>query len=537
MGGRLRSLILLISVLCSFQMRAQHFDWAIEAGGVGLDVGRAVTTDPDGNVIMVGSYSGVASFGDTALIGLGGPDAFIGKYTSEGELLWIQTVRGPAEDLARGVTTDSEGNIFVTGHFTHRAYFILTETDTLELISAGEKDVFIAKYAPDGALLWAERAGGTENDTGTDIVYHTYEGKLLISGGFEGRATFANVSMLAYGLSDAFLLCMDGFGHSIWVRNGGGPQHDVAASVAFDQVGGGIYITGDYFGLALFGSNTLNAAGSSDMFLAKYDVMGNLLWVRSNGGGNLDVATKVGCDLQGNVFVTGHYQMTTQFGPFSATSRGYNDVFLAKFNGNGDAQWLRSMGGTALETCQGMLVDWDGTTYVTGMFDTRLISDADTLLGNGYDIFIACLEPSGHTRYLKGAGAGSADIPMGICFGQSQTIFITGFFYYFAAFDGVSIGNAINGDLFLARLTDIVGIEEQGSASTESCGHYDSWQQAVHLGCDLRGPWHVIDLMGRTIVHGSTSQATVPLQGLPQGYYLFTLTDGHERTVLPFVVP
>lgn len=536
----MRQILPILSILiCTWGISsAQVFDWATEAGGLGLDAGRAVCTDPDGNVIMVGSYSGSAQIGDTALSGLGGPDAFIAKFTSSGEPLWVRTVRGPSEDLARGVTTDHLGNILVTGHFTHRAYFILTDSDTLELTSAGKKDVFIAKYSPDGQLIWAERAGGPEDDTGTDIKWHRYSGKLVISGGFQGRATFANVSMLAIGLTDAFLLCMDGNGTSLWVRNGGGPQHDVAASVAFDPYGNGIYITGDYFASAFFSGTTIYAAGSSDIFLARYDLQGNLQWVSTQGGINLDVATKVDCDLQGHVFVAGQYQMTTVFGPFSSTSRGYNDVFLAKFNGSDGAPlWLRSMGGTDLETCQGLVVDWNGTAYVTGMFDTRLISGQDTLTGNDYDIFIACMEPSGQTRYLKGAGAGSADIPMAICFGPDQSIFITGFFYFFAAFDGVTIGNALNGDIFLARLTDIVGVEEDPIANAISCGHYNPVQQLVTLSCDLRGPWQVTDLLGRTVLQGHAKQAEVAMLGLPAGYFLFSLTDGRERAVIPFVVP
>jgi len=530
-------LILFLTVVLPAQASAQVFDWANEAGGLGLDVGRAVATDPDGNVIMVGSYSGIATFGDTVLVGLGGPDAFIGKYTADGQQLWMQTVRGPAEDLARGVTTDHEGNIFVTGHFTHRAFFILTDTDTLELISAGGKDIFIAKYSPEGELIWAERAGGPADDTGTDIQWHRYANRLVISGGFQGRATFANVSMLSSGLTDAFLLAMDGNGTALWVRNGGGPQHDVAASVAIDPYGQRIYITGDYFGSALFSGTALNAAGSSDIFIACYDIHGALQWVKTFGGQNLDVATKVGCDLQGNVFVAGHYQMTTVFGPFSATSRGYNDVFLTKLNGaNGDVSWLRSMGGTDLETCQGLAVDWDGTAYVTGMFDTRLISAQDTLFGNGYDIFIACIEPSGHTRYLKGAGAGSADIPMGICLGTDQSLFVTGFYYFFAEFDGVTIGNALNGDIFLARLTDIVGVEEAPMLPKLVCGQYDAHRQLVQLSCDLRGPWQVIDLLGRTLMQGRATQAEVSLSGLPSGFFLFTVTDGRQRAVVPLVV-
>lgn len=534
----MRSLrLLLATALLSGSVSAQVFDWAYEAGGLGLDVGRAVCTDPDGNVIMVGSYSGIATFGDTVLVGLGGPDAFIAKFTPDGQQLWMQTVRGPAEDLARGVTTDPQGNIYVTGHFTNRAYFILTDTDTLELISEGGKDVFIARYTPDGELVWAERAGGPDDDTGTDIVWH-HSGRLLVSGGFQGRATFANVSMLSLGLTDAFLLCMNGNGVSQWVRNAGGPQHDVAASVTFDPVSNLIYITGDYFGTALFSGTVIYAAGSSDIFLACYDLQGSFQWVVTHGGHNLDVATKVSCDHQGHVYVAGHYQMTTVFGPYSATSLGYNDVFVAQFStGDGSVNWLRSMGGTDLETCQGLFVDWGGTAYVTGMFDTHMTSGQHSLTGDGYDIFIACLNSNGDTRYLKGAGAGAADIPMGICEGQGNSLFITGFFYFFADFDDVSIGNAINGDIFLARLTDIVSVEESLQDVRSGCGHYDPYLQTVHLGCGLRGPWQVLDLAGRTVAQGQAVQGDVPLYGLPQGYYIFTVTDGRQRAAMPLMVP
>lgn len=513
----------------------QQFDWAYEASGVGLDAGRAVCTDLDGNVIIVGSFAGNATFGDTTLNGFGDPDGFVGKFTSNGEQLWMRLISGPSEDLARGVTTDHLGNIFVTGHFTDSAYFSITATDTIKMVSAGKQDVFIAKYTPDGTIIWVRNAGGSEDDTGTDIAWHQ-DGKLLISGGFEGRATFANVSMLSIGLSDAFLLAMDGDGGSLWVKRGGGPAHDVAASVAFDKVSGHIYIAGDFFETALFGTTTLQATGSSDMFLAKYNLQGDLLWANTNGSTNLDVASTVGCDWQGNVFVAGHYQGVTQFGDVFSASLGYNDVFVAKFNGDGALQWLRSMGGTDLETCQGMAVDWDGTTYITGMFDTRLISSQDTLEGNGYDIFIACLEPSGHTRYLKSAGGTSADIPMGICLGQGQSLFITGFFYFFSYFDNLTIGNAINGDVFLARLTDIVGINEDVVWNATECLRFNSAQSSMQLDCDLTGAYQVFDLSGRVVMTGSTTQSHVQLNGLPSGYYIFSMNDKKQRAVLPFVV-
>jgi hypothetical protein len=511
---------------------AQQFDWAYEAGGVGLDVGRAVASDEEGNVIMVGSFSGVARFADTTLVGMGGPDAFIAKFTSEGEQLWIRSINGPAENLARSVCTDPQGNVYVTGHFTNWAYFLLTEEDTVRMVSSGGKDIFIAKYTPDGDLDWVRRAGGPQDDTGTGIIYHSH-GKLVVSGGFQGRATFANVSMLSSGLTDAFVLFMEPDGNAYWVRRGGGPQHDVAASVTHDPTTGDIYITGDFFATANFDGTVLNATGSSDMFLAKYSMNGQLQWAVAHGGVNLDVATQVGCDYNGFVYVAGQYQMTTVFGPYAASSRGYNDVFVAKFNGfDGSPVWLRSMGGTDLETCQGLMVNWDGTTYTTGMFDTRMISDSDTLQGNSYDIFIACLEPSGHTRYLKSAGAGSADIPMGICAGPGESLLITGYFFFFAQFDDISIGNAINGDIFLARLTDIVGVEDMPLQEPLQCLRYDPYTRTIRLICGTDGPWQLYDLSGRLLGQGEFRGGETSIDRVSSGPALFVTVVNGQRVGL-----
>jgi len=528
-GAMLRLLIAILLIPVVLEVRAQQFDWAYEAGGVGLDVGRAVASDEQGNVIMAGSFSGVAQFGDTTLVGMGGPDAFIAKFTSDGEQLWVRSINGPAENLARSVSTDPQGNIYVTGHFTNWAYFLLTEEDTVRMVSAGGKDVFIAKYTPDGDLDWVRRAGGTMDDTGTGIIYHSHD-KLVVSGGFQGRATFANVSMLSSGLTDAFVLFMEPNGHAYWVRRGGGPQHDVAASVTHDRTTGDIYITGDFFATAAFDGTVINAAGSSDMFLAKYSMSGQLQWVVANGGVNLDVATQVGCDLNGFVYVAGQYQMTTVFGPYSATSRGYNDVFVAKFRtSDGSPVWLRSMGGTDLETCQGLMVEWDGTTYTTGMFDTRMISDNDTLHGNGYDIFIACLEPSGHTRYLKGAGAGSADIPMGICPGIGGSLLVTGYYFFFAEFDDITIGNAINGDIFLARLTGIVGVEESSVPEPLQCLRFEPHSRTVRLLCGSDGPWQLYDLSGRVLGQGEFRSGETSIGHIHSGPALFVTVVNGKR--------
>jgi hypothetical protein len=481
---------------------AQHFDWAESISGLGLDVGRAVTADSDGNVIVVGSFTGGTQVGDTYLTGYGSLEGFVAKYTSDGDFLWARVISGPAEDLARGVTTDGNGNIFVVGHFTDTITFAISETDTAAAKSEGGQDVFVVKYSANGDFVWHLTGGGTGDDTATDIDWYRWSDKLYISGGFENRAGFGTVTILSNGLSDAFLMKIDGGGNAHWIRNGGGLEHDIAASVAVAN-DGAIYIAGDFYDQALFDGTTLQATGSSDVFLAKFDADGNMLWAETNGGTSVDVATSVGTDLNGNVFVSGYYQGTTFFQGFSASAISYNDVFVSKFDGDGNCQWLSSAGSWGLDNCLGMAVAWDGSTYLTGFFEEELFSQGVSFEGDGYDIFILNYLPDGNIRYGRNAGAGSSDFGTAVCLGPDESLYVTGYYFFYSDFDQTTIGIADNGDGFLARMTGILGIPSETESKT-ACIYYNPVSNQVSVTCgSAEGNWSIVNMLGQQLAEGT----------------------------------
>lgn len=490
----------------------------------------------DGNVIVVGSFTGGTFIGNTYLTGKGGLEGFVAKYTSEGDLLWANVISGPAEDLARGVTTDEGGNIFVVGHFTDTITFSITETNTAAAKSEGKQDIFIIKYSPDGEFLWHITGGGSGNDTATDIDWYQWSDKLYISGGFENRASFGSATILSNGLTDAFLMKIDGAGNVHWIKNGGGLEHDIAASVAVgnDEA---IYIVGDFYDKAVFQGTTLQATGSSDMFLARFDNDGNMLWATTNGGTTVDVATSVGTDLNGNVFVSGYYQGTTFFQDHSVTSRGYNDVFVSKFDGDGNCQWLSSAGGWGLDNCLGMAVSGDGSTYLTGFFDEEMFSQGISFEGNGKDIFILNYNPDGTIKYGRNAGAGSSDFGMAACLGPDQSLYITGYYFYFADFDQITIGNADYGDAFLARMSGILDVTEDEEYAETNCLSYNYGSKNMEINCNIGHNWSVINPLGQKIAEGSAVSTQINLSHLPSGIYIFRT----ERIGIPvsvkFLVP
>lgn len=512
---------------------AQQFDWATSVGALGLDVARDVAVDPQGNFVVIGDFSGTTSIAGTPLSGFGGAEAFVAKFNPQGSLQWAKVISGPAEDRARGLMIDDDGNIYVVGHFTDTVVFHQTENELISSGSLGQKDIFVVKYSPTGEVIWQFTGGSRFDDTATGIDWNRWTNKLYISGGFQSRGDFGNGIALSNGDSDAFLLKMDVDGNTFWAKSGGGEGHEVAADVVVDVSSQSVYITGDFYQNATFENTQLEAVGSSDMFLAKYSEEGEMLWIKSNGGTNVDVATKLGIDLNQKVYVSGYYQLTTVFEMHTATALGYNDVFLAQFNPEGDCMWLKSAGSNALDNALGLAVDWDGTTYQVGMFEEEIYADDLSVEGDDYDIFIIARKPTGEVKYIKTAGAGSSDFGMAAALGPNNELYITGYYFFFADFDEITIGNAENGDAFVARLTDVVGIESIRKNQSD-CININSESSTVSVTCPIHGNYHVFNALGQLEYSGKlTSRFTLP--ELKKGVHFLQVQTSEGAISLPFI--
>lgn len=105
-----------------------------------------------------------------------------------------------------------------------------------------------------------------------------------------------------------------------------------------------LYITGYFISKADFGSRELVSVGNYDIFLAKYSHTGQLLWLKQAGGDQADLAKVIQTDNLGNVYVTGYISGLALFDSYIVKSKGTFDIFTAKYNGDGDLQWIKCEG-------------------------------------------------------------------------------------------------------------------------------------------------------------------------------------------------
>lgn len=238
------------------------------------------------------------------------------------------------------------------------------------LISCKPKD----KISPESSakLNWMviDTAGGKEYDTAEAITIDT-SGNVYVAGGIGATSKFGSVTKAVEGRNAVFLAKYNNQNSLEWVQTIGGELMEYLADIAVDSKGN-IYLTGSFFYTAKFGSISKTAKGESDVFLAKYDANGNILWVQTIDSAR---ATGIALDKNENVYVGGSFTGTANFGGISKISlrnnQGFSnpDIFIAKYTSDGLFQKVETAAGENYDSVEDIAVDNQQNVYLTGKFE------------------------------------------------------------------------------------------------------------------------------------------------------------------------
>ncbi|MCF7792675.1 MAG: SBBP repeat-containing protein [Candidatus Cloacimonetes bacterium] len=339
---------------------------------------------------------------------------------------------------------------------------------------------------------WADAAGSDNDDNGNAIALDA-SGNIYVIGSFFSTVDFGSHSITSNGWLDIFVAKMNSSGEWQWALNAGSGNNDEGYDIAVDS-DGNVYITGYFMETASFGSNSISAAGWSDIFVAKLDTDGNWLWVSNAGSGSNsydDVGNSLTVDNSGDVCVTGTFSDTANFGSSSITSYGDLDIFAAKISSSGSWQWASVAGGVGFDLGMAITADVNGNSYVTGSFCETATFGTNTLENPDLldDIFVAKLDASGTWQWASDAGGvSSGDTGNGIAVDENGNCYVTGNFQAGATFGNHTIPTNGSHDIFVAK------IDNSGT-----------WQWAVNGGGDIGdiGRDIAIDASGASFVIGS----------------------------------
>jgi cytoskeletal protein CcmA (bactofilin family) len=451
------ALALALLLQAGVAVQAQTFEWANGGNSMSttnLDLpngdaeGHAIAVDCAGNSYVTGFFSGQIL--DGALESVGGRDVFVAKYDADGNLVWAKRGGGEGADESFGITVDSEGYSYVAAVFEEAdATF-----GTIPLTLVGVRDMAIVKYDPDGNVLMAIHAGGTDATVEVHAVAVDEDGNIYVTGRFDLTVDFGGTSLTSNGSRDIFVAKYNAAGSLEWAKSAGNMQQDnedfdEGKGIAVDADGNS-YVTGFFCGDVDFGGTTLSSIDdTADVFIAKYDTDGNLEWVISAGGSDHDEGQGIAVDKDGNIYVSGNFVGEAEFDGITLNSVDESrDIFVAKFDTDGNIVWAKSAGGpeddanNEDEVNDVIAIDGAGNSYITSVFfgeanfddiTLTVVEDSEPETG---DVFVAKYDAEGNAVWAVNAGGPADDIGFGIGVDGSGNSYITGSFQEEITFEG-----------------------------------------------------------------------------------------------------
>ena len=358
---------------------------------------------------------------------------------------WSQGFGDAGDQLNIHAAVDGSGNVITTGSFKGAVNF-----GGGDLTSAGDNDIFVAKFDATGNHVWSKRFGDALIQFATGAVDGS--GNVIVTGSFQGSVDFGGGVLTSAGSHDIYIAKFDPAGNHVWSRRFGGTDIDFENSVAVDG-SGNVIVTGTFRASIDFGGGVLTAAGiADDIYVAKFDATGNHVWSKRFGDATAESAYGVAADGSGNVIVTGPFESTVNFGGGVLTSAGgESDIYVAKFDGTGNHLWSKRFGDADGQSGYGVAVDGSNNVIATGDFYSSVDFGGGVLTSAGdRDAYIAKFDASGNHVWSKRFGNASSDDIYGGAVDGSGNVIVTGTFYDSVDFGGGALTSAGDGDIYLA---------------------------------------------------------------------------------------
>lgn len=454
-GGLTATDDMVVNVLPDTGRARTAWNWVKKAGSSLADRGNRIVSDAEGNLYVVGGFSGSASFSDVALTSAGGMDGFVAKYDSTGEVAWVRQIGNTADDEALSICLLADGNLAVSGFFNRSL-----NLDGNVVTSRGSQDAWIAVIDPNGSWQWVRNGGSIAEDQATAIT--SVDGSIYAAGFVAGNGVFGSVSTTGLGNRDAFVARYDLTGNAIWVKIIGSSTRDQAFGISSSSFGllSGIVVCGFVSGTVNIGGNAYPSIGGNDAFTVAYQSDGSLSGFRRFGGTGNDVANAVaiGSDpLQGEAFlrtyVAGSFSgsMALPGGP-TLVSAGQGDAFVVAFDFSGGTPVAVRMGSTGDDAAKDLALSQD-RLWVTGSIVGKQGANGPRAFG-AQDVFVSRHQFDGTQLQLLQAGGQSVDDGRGIATSVNGSAAATGLFRFSGKFGPYELGEFGQGDMFVGRITN-----------------------------------------------------------------------------------
>ncbi len=470
--------VLLVGASCLFAGRPAQaqgpaaWRWAVAGGSAGVDdYCRGVALDERGAVWATGDFKNSFLLAGTPVQAVGGADAYVVRLRPNGTPLMVRTFGALGPEV--GVDLDTYGPecaAYVTG--TYFSPQPLNPGVSLPT-PRGQRDAYVAQFDSLGRAVWASAFGSRGSDSGNEVVTSA-TGEVWATGLFAGDTlTFPNGSQVVKA----------GGPDEVWVSNHSrtgrfrrgfalpGTGHEEGRGISVDATGH-VLLTGEFDAAVYLAGDTLQTRGSSDIYLVRYDSLGQVQFYKHWGGAGLDHARGVDADAAGNVYVSGVFTGSVSFdGTVLTSAAGSKDIFLAKLTPTGTLLWVRQIGGPS-PVDEGAELEVSGTTgnivLAPNVGAVTTLPNGVVVTGNAQNQLVLKLNPAGQVlSYKLVPGTGGQVINFAVGLDGQENVAVVGSFTGNMTFDALPLagepqpttpGGPLVGDFYLAYLPASAGV-------------------------------------------------------------------------------
>lgn len=432
--------------------------WGTYLGGSGDEFAYYSCTDNAGNLFVSGETTSLNNIATTGAYlqtyqGAGGNwgDAFVAKYDTQGNKLWCTYYGGSGDDWAGACSTDASGNLYFVGYTTCSVSAQITTSGAFQQnygSTIADGDLFLVKFNPQGQRIWATYFGGESTEYGAALCLDNAS-NIYISGRTYsgiGIATAGVYQSALSGTEDGFIAKFTASGNLLWSTYFGGP------GPAYESVN---VLSVDGFGNLFFGGFTYNTSGiatpgsfqpnhapisqtNSDGFFGKMNANGQLQWASYIGSTGTDFINDMHCDNTGGVYFCGQTTSSTStllasVGAFQTTFGGYNDGFVARFDGAGNRLWGSYFGAGGDDYFTGITLDLSGNPVLAGTTGSIVGNNLATnctyqqQLGGGMeDALLVKFSPNGQRQWCTFYGGNQNDEGGHLAIDSNGNLFLVG---------------------------------------------------------------------------------------------------------------
>jgi hypothetical protein len=475
----------------AFLIKSDNFgemDWVLQCGGIGSQIIHKIDINNFNYSVIVGSFSESLNIGDYNFTSTGKQDGFISKINENGTPSWVKIIKGLEDNVSNFILSDEQNNIYVSGYFKGQLIF---DGDTLQNESVNNYSSFVIKLNSNGEKIWIKKMGGLQYSN--VFIYgmeNAADESIFMAGSLLGFPTFDIGDTLEIGnKSNGFLAKMNENGNFNWVK----PTGEFSGQFSNIAIDGdeNIYIT------ANFGYNSTHSAV-------------------------LDTIT---------IFSSGNF----------------DDIVVAKFDKNANIQWAK-VGGSFNFQDQPLDIEVknNGDTYIGGWFGgDKLIWQTDTLFSfGGGDIFLVKFNTEGDLIWLKQAGGNPSDdvdeitdIDL-----QNEDIFCVGNFTNSCYFDTILLDNGVNGNAFLALLdeSELTNIQTEHNSFEKVLIYPNPTNRFLSiLGMDTgleEIEYSIFDIYGKILKSERYIGMPISVEHLQNGIYFIKIKQLENTSIYKFIV-